>query len=299
MTTETRVGGVTSAVISPRPFRQRGRNGRGPERRTATAILLWGYAVVALAPLVLMVLNSLRAPRDVLNHPLGLPSTVDFSAYGRAWREASFATYFRNSVVVTVLAVALGTGVSVLAAYPLGRYRFRGSTLLSAYFLSGLMLPVRLGIVPIYYLLDSLRLVDSLTGLILVYAASGVPFSVFVLSGFFGQLPGDLEEAARLDGAGDLQIFGRVMLPLVRPALATVVVFQFVPLWNDFIFPLVLLRTTDKSTIPVGLTVFFGEFQTDWATLSAGLVLATAPLVILFLLATRQIVAGLTAGMSK
>jgi raffinose/stachyose/melibiose transport system permease protein len=255
--------------------------------------------VVALAPLLLMVLNSLRESREVLNNPLGLPSTVDLSAYGRAWREASFATYFRNSVAVTVLAVALGTGVSVLAAYPLGRHRFTGSTLLSAYFLSGLMLPIRLGIVPVYYLLDSLHLVDSLTGLILVYAASGVPFSVFVLSGFFRQLPGDLEEAARIDGATDLQVFGRVMLPLVRPALATVVVFQFVPLWNDFIFPLVLLRSTEKSTIPVGLTVFFGELQTDWSTLSAGLVLATAPLVVLFLLATRQIVAGLTAGMSK
>jgi raffinose/stachyose/melibiose transport system permease protein len=273
---------------------------RAGRRPVAVAgLLLWGYAVVALAPLLVMVVNSLRASRDIFNNPLGLPSSLNLSAYGRAWQEASFATYFANSLVVTVAAVALGTGVSVLAAYPLGRYRFAGRPLLSAYFLSGLMLPIRLGIVPMFYLLESLHLVDSLTGLILVYAASGVPFSVFVLSGFFAQLPADLEEAARIDGAGDLQTFWRIMLPLVRPALATVVVFQFVPLWNDFIFPLVLLRTTEKATIPVGLTVFFGELQTDWSTLSAGLVLATIPLVVLFVLATRQIVAGLTAGMSK
>ena len=255
--------------------------------------------MVALLPLLLMVLNSLRTSRDIVTDPVGLPSTLDLSAYGRAWRDASFATYFTNSVLVTVGAVALGTVVSVLAAYPLGRYRFPGSALLSAYFLTGLMLPIRLGLVPIFYLLASLHLVDSRLGLVLVYAASGVPFSVFVLSTFFQQLPADLEEAARMDGAGDVRIFAQVMLPLVRPAIATVVVFQFVPLWNDFIFPLVLLRSTDKATIPVGLTLFVGELQTDWSTLSAGLVLATVPLVALFLLATRQIVAGLTAGMSK
>jgi raffinose/stachyose/melibiose transport system permease protein len=262
-------------------------------------LLLWGYTAIALAPLLVMVLNSLRPNREIFADPLGLPSTVDFSAYARAWRDASFATYFVNSVLVTVGAVALCTAVSVLAAYPLGRYQFRGSSVLSAYFLAGLMLPIRLGIVPIFYLLASLHLVDSLTGLVLVYAASGVPFSVFVLSTFFQQLPVELEEAARIDGAGEFRIFAQVLLPLVRPAVATVVVFQFVPLWNDFIFPLVLLRSTEKATIPVGLTLFVGERQVDWSTLSAGLVLATVPLVVLFLLATRQIVAGLTAGMSK
>jgi raffinose/stachyose/melibiose transport system permease protein len=289
---------ATSVVAEPPPRRRRTGSGRGAGG-VLIGLLLWGYTAIALAPLLVMVLNSVRPSREIFAHPLGLPSTVDFSAYARAWRDASFATYFGNSVLVTVGAVTLGTAVSVLAAYPLGRYRFRGSSVLSAYFLAGLMLPIRLGIVPIFYLLSSLHLVDSLTGLVLVYAASGVPFSVFVLSTFFQQLPTELEEAACIDGAGDFRIFAQVLLPLVRPALATVVVFQFVPLWNDFIFPLVLLRSTDKATIPVGLTLFVGERQVDWSTLSAGLVLATVPLVVLFLLATRQIVAGLTAGMSK
>jgi raffinose/stachyose/melibiose transport system permease protein len=302
----TRATGTTpppaGAAAGPPPAPAR-RSRTGVGRRSAGGVLigllLWGYTAIALAPLLVMVLNSVRPSREIFANPLGLPSTVDFSAYARAWRDASFATYFGNSVLVTVGAVALGTAVSVLAAYPLGRYRFRGSSVLSAYFLAGLMLPIRLGIVPIFYLLASLHLVDSLTGLVLVYAASGVPFSVFVLSTFFQQLPAELEEAAWIDGAGDFRIFAQVLLPLVLPAVATVVVFQFVPLWNDFIFPLVLLRSTDKATIPVGLTLFVGERQVDWSTLSAGLVLATVPLVVLFLLATRQIVAGLTAGMSK
>ena len=152
---------------------------------------------------------------------------------------------------------------------------------------------------PLFLLLQDLGLVDSRLGLILVYAATGVPFSVFILTAYFRQLPVDLSEAARIDGAGEFTIFGRVMLPLVRPALATVAVFQFVPLWNDFFFPLVLLRSSDKWTLPVGMTRFFGEFQTDWSTLFAGIIITTLPLIVVFLLATRQIIAGLTAGIGK
>ena len=193
----------------------------------------------------------------------------------------------------------LATAVAALAGYMLGRYEFTGNRLLTAYFLAGLMLPFRLAIVPLFLLLNDMGLVDKRLGLILVYAATGIPFSVFILSSFFRQLPKELTEAARIDGAGEFTIFGRIMLPLVRPALATVIVFQFVPLWNDFFFPLVLLRSTNKWTLPVGMTRFFGEFQTDWSTLFAGLIITTLPLILIFLLATKQIIAGLTAGIGK
>lgn len=120
-----------------------------------------------------------------------------------------------------------------------------------------------------------------------------------MLTSFFRQLPEELEEAAQIDGAGPLQRFWHIMVPLVRPAIATVAVFRFVPVWNDFLYPLVLLRSPARYTLPVGLTSFFGEYQTNWSALFAGLVIATVPLVILFLVATKQIIAGLTAGMSK
>ena len=267
--------------------------------RLAGHLLLWAYAAVALAPLIVMVLDSLRPNTEVLSRPLALPSTLDLSSYSTAWTQASFSTYVRNSALVTITAVGLDVAVSLPASYALGRYRFRGSGVLIAYFLAGLMLPIRLGILPIFYLLGSLGLVDSRLGLVLVYAASGVPFSVFIMAAFFRGLPRELEEAARIDGAGELRIFARVMTPLVKPAIATVVVFRFVPLWNDFFFPLVLLRTTDRYTLPVGLTQLFGEFQTNWSALFAGLVIATVPLVVLFLVATKQIVEGLTAGMGR
>ncbi|MFF5288941.1 carbohydrate ABC transporter permease [Paractinoplanes globisporus] len=267
--------------------------------RVAGYLLLWSYAAVAVAPLIVMVIDSLRPNTEVLSRPLALPTTVDFSSYATAWTQASFSTYVRNSVLVTVGAVALDVAVSLPASYVLGRFRFRGSGVLIAYFLAGLMLPIRLGILPIFYLLGSMNLVDSRLGLVLVYAASGIPFSVFIMSAFFRGLPRELEEAARIDGAGEFRVFARVMAPLVKPAIATVVVFRFVPLWNDFFFPLVLLRTTDRYTLPVGLTQFFGEFQTNWSALFAGLVIATVPLVVLFLVATKQIVEGLTAGMGR
>ena len=265
----------------------------------AIGVLMWGYAFIVLAPLALIVMNSMRPSRQIFRQPIALPESINLDSYVTAWGEASFSQYFLNSLLIVTASVVLATAVSALAAYVLGRYSFRGSSLLAVFFLSGLLLPFRLAIMPLFLLLQDLGLVDSRLGLVLVYAATGVPFSVFILSAYFRQLPVELSEAARIDGAGEFTIFGRVMLPLVRPALATVAVFQFVPLWNDFFFPLVLLRSSEKWTLPVGMTRFFGEFQTDWSTLFAGITITTLPLIIVFLLATRQIIAGLTAGIGK
>jgi raffinose/stachyose/melibiose transport system permease protein len=295
--TEVRVPAVGEGTQSPRGSRPR--RWRVQPSSVAIAVVLWGYAAMVLGPLLLVVINSLRPTSEIFADPIALPERVSLDSYVTAWTDANFGRYFFNSLGITVAAVALATTVSVPAAYPLGRYRFRGSTLLSLFFLSGLMLPFLLAILPLFLMLDSLNLVDTRTGLVLVYAATGIPFSVFILTAFFRQLPGDLSDAASIDGAGEFQVFSRVMLPLVRPALSTVMVFQFVPLWNDFFFPLVLLRSSDKWTLPVGMTRFFGEFQTDWSTLFAGLLIATLPLIVLFLVATKQIISGLTAGIGK
>lgn len=279
---------------------------RGPRtgRRTtvggvAASTFLWLYAAISIAPLLLMVSNSLRTTQDMARQPLGLPLPPDFTSYQKAWVTASFETYFVNSIFVTVMSVVLSTAVSLLAAYAFARTRSKWFLGMEGLFLSGLMLPVYLAILPLFFMLDSLGLVSNLWSLILVYAALGIPFSTFVLASFFRQLPIELDEAARLDGAGPFATFWRVHLPLVKPAIATVIVFRFVPVWNDFFYPLILIRDQSAYTLPVGITRFFGEYQTDWATLFAGLTLATIPLVVLFLIATKQIVSGLTAGMSK
>lgn len=263
------------------------------------SLLLWGYAAVALVPLLLMVSSSFRTNADLITEPLGAPWPLSVASYKEAWTAGNFATYFVNSLLVTCGAVALSTSVATMAAYALARGRSRFFRWLEALFLSGLMLPIHLAILPIFYLFDGMGLIDSRLGLALMYGASGVPFSVFVLTTFFRQLPAELEEAAQLDGATTWQTFSKIMVPLVRPALATVAVFRFVPIWNDFLFPLVLLRREEKYTLPVGLTTFFGENATNYSAVFAGLVITTVPLILLFLVATKQIVAGLTAGMTK
>ena len=275
------------------------RSDTGWAGRLLANVFLWGYAVVALGPLLLMVNNSFRTQQQIAMEPLGLALPPSLTSFQEAWLTASFDVYFRNSMIVTTGAVLLTTVVSVMAAYGLARARNRWFRGVEAVFLSGLMLPVHLAILPLFYLLASLRMTSNLFSLILVYGALGIPFSTFVLTVFFRQLPQELEEAARIDGASTARTFVEVLLPLVRPALATVVVFRFVPVWNDFFYPLILMRDPDSYTLPVGLTRFFGEYQTDWPQLFAGLTIATIPLVVLFLLATKQIISGLTSGMSK
>jgi len=285
---------------SPRLEGRQPRRGKGFSLKDATAsTLLWVYALISIAPLLLMVSNSFRTTQEMASNPIGLPIAPTFSSYQKAWVTASFETYFINSIAVTVASVALSTVVSLLAAYAFARTKSKLFAAIEALFLSVLMLPVYLAILPLFFLLDSLGMISNLWSLILVYSALGIPFSTFVLASFFRQLPIELDEAARLDGAGSFTTFFRVHLPLVRPAIATVVVFRFVPVWNDFFYPLILIRDQNAYTLPVGITRFFGEYQTDWATLFAGLTLATIPLVVLFLIATKQIVSGLTAGMSK
>jgi raffinose/stachyose/melibiose transport system permease protein len=290
---------VEQPVLADPGAPRRRRSGTRPVGGVTASILLWLYAAGALVPLLLMVASSFRSNSDLITNPLGAPWPLSIESYREAWTTGNFATYFLNSLLVTCGAVLLSTAVSTMAAYALARVRSRAFRALEALFLSGLMLPIHLAILPIFYLFDGLGLIDSRLGLALMYGAAGVPFSVFVLTTFFRQLPGELEEAAALDGASSWQTFWRIMVPMVRPALATVAVFRFVPIWNDFLFPLVLLRKESKYTLPVGLTTFFGENATNYSAVFAGLVITTIPLIVLFLLATKQIVAGLTAGMTK
>jgi raffinose/stachyose/melibiose transport system permease protein len=285
-----------TATTAPAPAQPRRR--RHPQS-VAVMTVLWLYAAVCVVPLLVMILNSFRTHLQIATDPWPFPTDPTVENYVSAWTEASFGRYAVNSILVTVASVAISTAVSLPAAYAIARWRFRGRSALEGLFMSGLLIPFMLAILPMFYLMDSLRLIDSPLSLILIYSANGIPFTIFVLVSFFRQLPGELEEAAFLDGGNHFSVFLRVMVPLVRPAIATVVVFRFVPIWNDFLMPLVMLRSKDNYTLGVGLTTFFGEYQNDWASLFAGLVIATLPLLILFILATRQIIQGLTAGIGK
>lgn len=267
--------------------------------RSLVHLVLLANALLILGPLAIMLLSGFKTTREIFQHPFGLPQEWRVENFARVWVEARFALYFRNSIVVTVVSVALIVALGAMAGYALGRFRFRGNDLLYLYFLSGLMLPVRLGIIPLFILMRNLHMLDSLWSLIFIYAATGLPSAVFILTGFFRTLPADLDNAARIDGAGEWRIFSRVMLPLVRPALVIVLIYNLIPIWNDFFFPLVFIQSDHRKTLPLGMTAFFGQYYTDWATLFAGLTLAALPVIALYVLLSGHFIRGLTAGAVK
>ncbi len=267
--------------------------------RLGIYLFLGVLAAVFLYPVVLMVFSAFKSTPEMFRNPFGLPESWSLDTFVEVWRRASFGTYLRNSLLVTGASAALLLVCAAPAAYALARYRFRLQTFLFLFFLAGIMIPIRLGILPLYILMRDLNLLDTPFSLIFTYAASGMPMAVFLLSIFFRNLPRELEDAGRIDGASETQIFWRIMLPLVRPGLATVVIVNVVPWWNDFFFPLLFIQSDTWKTIPLGMQIFFGQHMTNWSLVFSGMVLASLPLLIIYLVMSRQFIAGLTAGAVK
>ena len=261
--------------------------------------LLVLLALAFLYPVVLMVLAAFKSTPEIFRNPFGLPESFGLETFADVWERASFGLNLRNSLLITGASALLLLACAAPAAYAIARYAFRGRTLLFLFFLAGIMIPIRLGILPLYLLMRDLNLLDTPLSLILTYAASGMPMAVFLLVVFFRNLPRELEDAGRIDGASEGQIFRRIMLPLVRPALATVVIVNVVPWWNDFFFPLLFLQADTWKTIPLGMQIFFGQHMTNWSLVFSGMLLASVPLLIIYLVMSRQFIAGLTAGAVK
>lgn len=275
------------------------RPGSRPLGRVVIYVVLTLLAIVFLYPLVLMALAAFKTTPEIFRNPFGLPEVWRFDTFAEVWRRASFGRYLRNSVVITFASIALLLACAAPAAYALSRYTFKLRTPLFLFFLAGIMIPMRLGILPLYLLMKDLHLLDTPFSLIFTYAASGMPMSVFLLTIFFRTLPSDLEDAARIDGCSEYRIFLSVMLPLIRPALATVTIVNLVPWWNDFFFPLLFLQSDTWKTIPLGMQVFFGQHMTNWSLVFAGMLIASLPLLLVYILMSRQFIAGLTSGAVK
>jgi raffinose/stachyose/melibiose transport system permease protein len=267
--------------------------------RVVIYLILGTMAAVFLYPVALMILTAFKSTPEIFRNPFGLPASWSLATFGDVWRRASFGLYLRNSLLITGASALLLLATAAPAAYALARYSFRLRPVLFLFFLAGIMIPIRLGILPLYLLMRDLNLLDTPFSLILTYTASGMPMSVFLLSVFFRNLPRELEDAARIDGCSEGQTFWRIMLPLVRPGLATVVIVNVVPWWNDFFFPLLFIQTDTWKTIPLGMQIFFGQHLIDWSLVFSGMVLASLPLLLIYLVMSRQFIAGLTAGAVK
>jgi raffinose/stachyose/melibiose transport system permease protein len=264
------------------------------------AVLL-AYTVLAIAPILLVVMNSFKSRNAIFGSPLSPPSAETFSLIGyyKALGAAHVGTYFFNSIVVTLVSMGLVLLFGGMAAWALTEYKFRGSTALALFLSIGVMVPIRLGSVAILTMMRQAHLNDTLTALVLVYIAQGLPMSVFILSEFIEQIPKDLRDAARCDGVPETRIFFEVIAPLLRPAIATVAVFTIVPIWNDLWFPLILTSSATTHTITLGVQQFLGEYVTDWNAVLAALSLAILPVVIIYVIFSRQLISGLTAGAVK
>lgn len=265
----------------------------------AIQALLWLNAVIMIYPLLVMVLSSFKSNAEIFTSPLALPERLSFDNLERVWTQTNFVQYMVNSLFVTSASVILILIVGTMAAYAIARYEFRYSGFVLMFFLSGMTVPLKLAIIPLFLQLNAFGLLNTYAGLILVYTAMGIPSAVFIMTGFLRALPKELEESARIDGASELIIMRRVMLPLARPAMVIVAIQNAVPIWNDFFFPLILITSDNLKTLPQGLTVFMGEFVTDWGVLFTGLTLAALPITILYILLSKQFIAGLTQGAIK
>lgn len=270
-------------------------------RSAAAHAILIAYTVLALYPVFLILINSVKGRRAIFNDPLSLPTAETFDPIGfqTVLEQGNFLLYFQNSLIVTVASLFFVLLFGAMAAFALAEYRFRGNLLMALYLALGIMIPIRLGTVAILEIMVAAGLVNTLTSLVLVYTAQGLPLAVFILSEFMRQVSDDLKNAARIDGLSEYRIFFTIALPLVRPAMATVAVFTMIPIWNDLWFPLILAPGEATKTLTLGSQIFLGQYVTDWNAVLAALSLAIFPVVVLYLIFSRQLIRGITKGAVK
>jgi raffinose/stachyose/melibiose transport system permease protein len=257
------------------------------------------YASLSLFPFIVGFIGSFKDSQGLYASALALPKVWHWDNYSTAWTQGMFGVYLKNSVFVTGLSLVGVLLFGSMASYVLARYTFKGRGALSMYFLAGLVLPFRLAILPVFILLRSLHLFDTLWGLVFVYIAADLPFAIFILTNYFQSIPKEIEEAAIVDGAGPFRIYLQIMLPLVRPALATVGVVIFVWVWNDFFLPLVFIQTPAHNTLILGLFNFFGRHLVEWQYVLAGANITFMPVLLAYMFASRQFIEGLTTGIGK
>lgn len=269
--------------------------------RAAVHLVLGLYTLLALFPIALILVNSVKTRPAIFADPLALPTleTLSFVGFQKVLSATNFALYFANSLLVTLASLTLIVLLGAMAAWALSEYDFRGRRFWAFFIAIGIMIPIRLGTVAILQLVVGLGLVNTLAALVLVYTAQGLPLAVMILSEFIRQVPGELKDAARCDGVGEFRIFFQVILPLVRPAIATVAVFTMIPAWNDLWFPLILAPGDSTKTVTLGVQQFIGQYVTDWNSVLAALSLAVLPILALYAIFSRQLIRGLTSGAVK
>jgi len=246
-----------------------------------------------------MLLTSLKENKEIFTNPYGLPHVFTLDGYIKLFKISNYLVYFKNSIVVTVTAIFFILVISSLASFVIAKYRFFGNRFIYFYFIAGLIIPIKLGTIGILKTMISIHLFDNIISLIIVYVAMGIPFGVFILTDFIRMIPEELSNSARIDGCSEPKIFYKIIVPLLRPALAAVAIVNFIPIWNDFWFPLILIRSDNMKTVPLATALLYGQYETNFGLVFSVLSMASLPVIIFYLILARQFIKGLASGALK
>ena len=268
-------------------------------QKLLTHFILATWTLIVLFPVWTLTVDSFKPQKEIFSSPFGLPQHFTLAGYKSVWVNGNFGIYFLNTFYVTIISLALIVFFGSLASYALAKWNSKASTAFYIFFIAGLMIPVRLGTIDLIRIMQFLSLQDTIWSLIPVYVAMGMPISIFILTAFIDTLPKEMFDAAKVDGASEWRIYFQIVMPLLRPAIATVAIFNMMKIWNDFWFPLVFIRAEKSRTISLGVSLLFGQYRTDWTRALSTLSLAAVPILILYILLSREFIKGLTAGAVK
>lgn len=262
-------------------------------------VLLGIIAIMCLYPLLWLLLNSFKTNSELFGNPWGLPKAFTIENYTKAWTVGNVGVYFFNSSMVTVISSSISILLSVTAAYAISRMKWKLSGVVLLVFLIGVMVPNHSTLIPLFSMFQSAKILNSYTALILPYVAFGLPIAIFLLTGYFESIPRELEEAALIDGCKLPQILFRIIIPISKPTIVTVLVSNFITMWNDLLFALVFMTDTKKMTLPVGLTQFVGRYGVDYTGMIAAIIFTVVPSILVYVFLHDKIIAGMTSGAVK
>lgn len=268
-------------------------------RHLGSHILLSLWGLIVLFPIWTMIINSFKFKLDIYKDPFGLPKRWNFESYTSVFKDSDFIVYFKNSLTVTVGSIVLVLLFGSLAAYAIVNWKNKQSRFIYLFFIAGMMLPIKIGSIKLLEMMKALGLLNSIAALFPIYIAMGLPIAIFVLTQFISDIPYELTEASVIDGASRFRIYAQIILPMIKPALATVGIYNLVPFWNDLWFPLIFISDDRSKTLLLGVTRLFGQYQTDWSKILAVLTLSAIPVILLYLTMSKQFIKGLTAGAVK
>ena len=261
-------------------------------------VLLAVWTIIVIVPFLWVVLSSFKTTKEILASPFSLPAHWQFDNYAHAWTDAGIRQFFLNTVIVVSVALVLVMLLGAMCAYVLARFTFPGSRAIYYLMLAGLTFPIFLAIVPLFFILKNIGLINTLPGLIMVYVAFALPFTVFFLYAFFRTLPDDVYEAALIDGAGEWRTFFRIMLPMARPGMAAVAIFNFLGLWNQFLLPVALNTDQSKYVLTQGMASFASQagYAVDFGALFAAVVITVVPVLIVYVIFQRRLEGSVSRG---